>query len=183
MKLQNVAADPAVQKSRGKLGELSSQLTAAKADLESAAALAAKKTDAMQAKVAALLDGQDVATTAPPNIAELRERVRLLTAAVDAQRRIVSEAEHKAGVEVAKSMVDEHQTLLGELAAAVSALRSVVDRYFAFTNKLKDSGAKPETVFSLHPFVGRIDRDAPGWLFQSWLARLGELYPKLARAL
>jgi hypothetical protein len=173
----------AVIAARNKLAELQSQLESAKREYAAAANMQADSTAQRQAAVDAILNGADVSATAAPNVAELRQRVNLLSAAVDRQARNVAEAEHVAGLAIAKAMEGEHATALGELAKAVAALRDASERYFQFCCKLSDSGAKHSSLYELLPFIGQITRDAPTWLANAWLGRLKAAYPKLARGL
>lgn len=164
--LTNVADVPAVAAERAKFFELQAKLADAKRQIEVATA-GDEDTSARTAFELAVDRelGREVADVPAVKLdeAEAFQRFRVLSVAVDRQRRIVAEAEQAAAVEIANAVRPEYAAILRKLQAAVLPLREALADEVAIRQEAYEAGISLSTLGTC-PLRGLSDEGIAGWL-------------------
>lgn len=162
-KLSNVSAHPSVVAERTKLHTLQGELTKIRTELESTDADGAKRS-AFEAAVDFVLGRGTAATQTPkPELGELYQQFRILSTAVERQRRTVADAEAAAAVEIAEAVKPEYRDILQKLKAAVLPLREAIAAESAFRQAMYANSVAFHTVGTA-PLRGIGDESIAGWL-------------------
>src|SRR5687768_5596805 len=114
----DVSADPAVVAARAKQYEIQAELAQSNRDIERASAIEDSRKAQFDVEVDRVLglDVEDVPTR--PDLSKAMARYRVLSAALERQRRTVLEAESAASRRIAKSIEPEYRAIVGRMAKA-----------------------------------------------------------------
>jgi hypothetical protein len=170
----NVADDPTVAAERAKLVDIQTKLNAANRQLTAADNDETPKRTAFDVAVDRELGRESVATVrlAPD---EARQRVRILEAALQEQRRIVMDAERDASQRMAAEALPRHKAIVKHMASAMAELRQAAIDERDFREALAAGDVRLGDTIRPFPVSGSL-RPGQTDLFDNWLAEARQHY-------
>jgi hypothetical protein len=143
----NITSDADYAAAQAKEFEIQQQYNAAIADAESLNATDKDAPRQVDIDADAVL-GIATATKAAPKLSQTDalHRVRVLATALEKQRRIRQEAEHRASLRIAEKAKPEYATRLKSVKDAALPLRDALAAELAFRQKLNDGGVSASAM-------------------------------------
>src|SRR5262245_55692527 len=162
--IPSVSADADVMRERATLERVKGELSKARVLYEDATQAAMAARNDFDSKINAILNGRD----APGGVSaverqELADRVRILAAAVEKQRRNVTDAERQASARISEQLKPDYVAILKRGAKAIAAFRAFIVDEGKFREAMDDAGVNFATTIRPMGFPRIDESDCDAW--------------------